>query len=450
MQRNQCLDAEQVYRHQLAELRHISSEEESSSKPGDADSSAAKRLMSAREQVDELLEQDLVGCTDRGGGPNLEQRTASFLQEAQALSVAGQALSVAAEDASDQLTVEQLTKQANALAPRIAKAREELAAAPGMDGTAAYLALKHAVSRAQAVADSEEMDELLDKVAQTRRSYLNKRVHADADRDDLSLETDTEVTQATSRFDEAARARSTELEAVSNSLEDALLGLTEAENALELDSLLAGSVAGWDVGIAVIDLESGRQIYSYNADQLFPTASTYKVYVMYDMMKKIMSGQLTWDDTIDGYPLEYCQEEMILRSENACSEAWLHQYGYDHVEEVAHQLGSTSTTFEPGEIYTNATDLANFMKKLYQGEGLDKENQELFIELLETQHYRNGMPSGLAGSAVVADKIGFLPGYRHDAGIVYGDKGNYVIAILTNNMGNPQIASISRIIYDWL
>lgn len=448
--KTQCLSAEKAYQLQLDQLEDFLTGEERVPTPKDTGSLAVERLLQAQKQADFLLEKNLPTCIEGADELTFQQRRNDYMRATLVAANVERALVVAAADVSDNETIQTVLEVEKQLNAEINQADDQLTASSYLQGTEAYEKLDKAITSAKKLIDSNQLDPVRFASTQKRREYLNKE--RDQVESDISghFEADEDINSAHTALQETVKERKAELEAASGAIEATMLDLADAENALSLDSALAGSVAGWDVGIAVIDLQTGRQIYSYNADQMFPAASTYKVYVMYDMMQKIMAGDMTWEDTVDGYRLAYCQEEMILRSENACAEGWLHQYGYDHMEQLAHKLGSTSTTFAPGQIYTNAADLANFMKQLYNGEGLDKENQDLFLDLLETQHYRNGMPSGLAGSAVVADKIGFLPGYRHDGGIVYGDKGNYVIAILTNNMGNPQIASISRIIYNWL
>lgn len=50
----------------------------------------------------------------------------------------------------------------------------------------------------------------------------------------------------------------------------------------------------------------------------------------------------------------------------------------------------------------------------------------------------------------MADKVGFLDGLLHDAAIVYSDKGDYSMVILTDGSSWDAIAEAASTIYDAL
>jgi beta-lactamase class A len=55
--------------------------------------------------------------------------------------------------------------------------------------------------------------------------------------------------------------------------------------------------------------------------------------------------------------------------------------------------------------------------------------------------YRKGIPAGVNGT--VADKVGFLDALLHDAAIVYGPHGTYVLAIMTDGSSWATIADLA-------
>jgi beta-lactamase class A len=187
------------------------------------------------------------------------------------------------------------------------------------------------------------------------------------------------------------------------------------------------------VAIVTLDLTGqGRDIY-INPWRQFTAASTYKLFVGYSMLK---SG-LVPD----------CFEGMIINSENACAQDWLSEKGFENVEEEAHAIGASGVTqFRNGDMRTSAMDLANFLSRIYRGE-LPIDNGRLIGDM-KVQRFRQGIPAGLGGNAVVADKVGFLWGLLHDAGIVYSKKGDYVQVILTDGYSWGTIAEIARKIYE--
>jgi beta-lactamase class A len=187
-----------------------------------------------------------------------------------------------------------------------------------------------------------------------------------------------------------------------------------------------------NVAIVTMDLTGrGRNIY-INQWKQFTAASTYKLFVGYSMLKS-------------GSPPS-CFETMIINSDNDCPRAWLDEKGLKNVENEAHEIGASSVTYFGNlDMRTSAMDLANFLRRIYSQE-LPIDNNR-FISAMKAQRFRQGIPAGLGGNAVVADKVGFLWGLLHDAGIVYSNKGDYIQVILTDGYSWGTIAEIAGKIY---
>ena len=67
---------------------------------------------------------------------------------------------------------------------------------------------------------------------------------------------------------------------------------------------------------------------------------------------------------------------------------------------------------------------------------------------MKRQIYRAGIPKGTGQT--VADKVGFVDNVIHDAGIVYGPNGPYILVIMTSNSSWSAIASIASQINTYL
>ena len=188
-----------------------------------------------------------------------------------------------------------------------------------------------------------------------------------------------------------------------------------------------------NVAIVTLDLtDRGRNIY-VNQWKQFTAASTYKLYVAYSMLR---SNSPPW-----------CFETMIIDSDNACPRTWLESKGLKNVENEIHAIGASAVTyFEDFDMRTSAMDLANFLSRIYRKE-LPVDNDRL-INAMKIQRFRQGIPAGLGSNAVVADKVGFLWGLLHDAGIIYSKKGDYIQVILTDGYSWETIAEIASKIYD--
>ncbi len=200
-------------------------------------------------------------------------------------------------------------------------------------------------------------------------------------------------------------------------------------------------------------MSTRTEVVSINADTDWISASTYKLFAAYDMLSEVEDGSLTLDSTLNNQTLSSCITTMIHNSDNACPQAWLRTSGYSSYEQMtskAHEIGATNTNFAYESMHTTARDLSTILRQYYDGTILNDSDRLFLINLLENQEYRSGIPSGIGSNGTVADKVGFLDAYLHDAGIVYTDNGDYIIVIMTNNSSWSTIAKASSQIYSAL
>ncbi|MGO3701985.1 MAG: serine hydrolase [Candidatus Saccharimonadales bacterium] len=198
-------------------------------------------------------------------------------------------------------------------------------------------------------------------------------------------------------------------------------------------------------GVSLVELDGQRRRASYQDDRKFTTASTYKLYVAYSTLKRVESGEMKWGDQISGSrDLAKCFDDMIVQSDNACAEALVAKIGYRPLTVDAQSIVSANTTFLDTESYkTTAGDLSTFMASLATGQiSLSKASQDRFVGALKRNVYRQGIPAGASGK--VADKVGFLEGFLHDAAIVYSPSGTYALSIMTDGSSWANIAKLTK------
>lgn len=198
-------------------------------------------------------------------------------------------------------------------------------------------------------------------------------------------------------------------------------------------------------GVSLIELDGKRRRAAFSDTQKFTTASTYKLYVGYSALKRVESGEFKWSDQISGgRNLEKCFDDMIVKSDNACAEALVARIGYAPITKDAQTIVSPNTTFLDKESYkTTAGDLSTFMASLATGQiPLNTDSKARFVDALKRNVYRQGIPAGAGGA--VADKVGFLDGFLHDAAIVYSPSGTYALSIMTDKSSWAHIAELTR------
>ena len=215
-----------------------------------------------------------------------------------------------------------------------------------------------------------------------------------------------------------------------------------------LAALLAEvSSAKGGYGISVMEL--GGRSANTNGNKQFVAASTYKLYVAYAVFKEIEAGRMSWSDGISGGKnADQCFTAMIYSSDNPCAKAFGDRIGWQNIEDMMHGLGLSNSTQLSPSLYTTANDLALFLYRVENGSLLSSSDKARLTDVMKTQIYRQGIPKGTGVS--VANKVGFIDSYIHDAAIVYGPKGPYVLIIMTNGSSWGGIADAASQIHTFL
>lgn len=249
------------------------------------------------------------------------------------------------------------------------------------------------------------------------------------------------------------------------------------------------------VGLAYVDLGSPDRL-SIMADTAFHAASTMKIPVMIEVLRRAQQGAFTLDQGIllinqfrslaDGSPFTLDAKDdgdstlytrvgqrvpvrellqlMIVRSSNFATNQLIELVGASHVTAGAHELGATRTqvlrgvedqkAFDAGLINTiTAGDLATLLTAIENGKVLSGESSALMREILLAQEFNDKIPAGLPAGTRVAHKTGEITAVSHDAAIVYpAGRKPYVLVVLTRGIRDGKesaklIADISRLVY---
>lgn len=197
---------------------------------------------------------------------------------------------------------------------------------------------------------------------------------------------------------------------------------------------------------SVTGLSGNTWSASARGSERIVAASTYKLYVAYFVLKDVQDGKRTMNDPVNGTNIDTCLTKIIVNSDNACAVALIHLMGgFGAMTNMIHGAGWSSTSFNSGDMITTPNDLANFLARLYRGELLNPNHQGYLLNLMKRQVYRAGIPAGTG--VTVADKVGFLDGMKHDAGIVYGPTGDYVLVIMSDKSEWSNVAALATKIH---
>ncbi|MDO8500496.1 MAG: serine hydrolase [Gemmatimonadaceae bacterium] len=261
-----------------------------------------------------------------------------------------------------------------------------------------------------------------------------------------------------------------------------------------IQSRVAASL-GATVAVSYLDLETGESL-AVNADAVFHAASTMKIPVMIEVLRRSQEGAFSLDQGIllvnqfaslaDGSPFSLIASEdgdtalyrkvggrvtvrelmrrMITLSSNLATNQLIALVGADRVTAAARQLGAMhiqvlrgvedQKAFDKGmNNTTTSADLAVLLSAIERGQALSPASSAEMREILLAQEFNSKIPAGLPPGTRVAHKTGEITAVSHDAAIIYPPgRKPYVLVVLTRGLresaaSGSLIADISRIVW---
>lgn len=228
------------------------------------------------------------------------------------------------------------------------------------------------------------------------------------------------------------------------------------------------------VGYDILDLTSGEH-FTHLERESFPTASTIKLAIVYELFKQVEERRIKLDETIVldrskavggtgvlvhlGTPTLSVSDYaalMVTLSDNTATNVLIDRLGMDAIAARMRGLGLPGTKLRRHMMDTaaarrgdeNVSTPAELVSLLQALQKIDPA-----IELLKKpkeSRLRRGLPDGVA----TADKPGELDGVRVDAGIVFAKNRPYVFAVMMTFLkseveGERAMEELSRVAYDY-
>lgn len=257
---------------------------------------------------------------------------------------------------------------------------------------------------------------------------------------------------------------------------------------------------GARIGIYFKDLNSGEEAGHAQADA-FPSASVFKVFVLAEMFRQIKEGRFSLFDRYEmndsvksagsgvlqhissgtAFTVEDYAVLMMIISDNTAADFLFRLVGKDNIlNNVIRPLGLNATkcdlecsrlcavcyglpedagyeAFDEAvksaerdmrcaEPYlcvmkeddtTSPSDIARMFELLYRGEWIDRESSSKALEIMKLCQTNARIPKYLPHGVSVAHKTGSMDRVANDAGIVYTEKGDYVLAVFYNGNTAP-------------
>ncbi len=228
-------------------------------------------------------------------------------------------------------------------------------------------------------------------------------------------------------------------------------------------------------GVVIKNLKTGES-YSMNEHRVFEPASLYKLWIMAEVFNQIQDGKLK-EDEILSQDVSVLNEKFHISSESAeLTEGTITL----KVRDALHLMIANSNNYaallltekirlsnvktflkennfnesflgEPPK--TTAYDIATFLEKLYKGELGSQKNTQKMIDILKKQTINSKLPKYLPQEVSIAHKTGEIGYFTHDAGIVFSNRGDYVIVVMSESdspsEAEERIANVSKAVFDY-
>jgi beta-lactamase class A len=218
-----------------------------------------------------------------------------------------------------------------------------------------------------------------------------------------------------------------------------------------------------EVGMVIKDLDMNWQI-DCNKDAPLPSASLVKIPIMLAYEYAAKDGRISLSDKVElknynkaegsgvlktfqagsVFSVEALIYLMITQSDNTAANMLIDLLGADTLNRYFAKMGLKRTNLSRRmmdfkarkngvENYTTASDMAYLLEKVYRGKLISVPVSKKCLRLLASQKINDRIPKKLPQNTVVAHKTGLENGICHDVGIVYTNKGNFLVCVLTRH-----------------
>lgn len=256
----------------------------------------------------------------------------------------------------------------------------------------------------------------------------------------------------------------------------------EKKGVTHIQSLLESSVSTlpptW--GIYIKDLKSGDE-FQFNGDETFGSASIYKLAVMYKTYDEIAKDQLKKEGSVSGdkksldiiiagenkdkiaeikepepisLEIEKALFDMITISDNYSALLLANRLGWKNINDFLKEQGLEEFNVLNETPIITPRVVGQLLEQIYTNSAVSPTYSKQMRDLLLSQKINDRIPKYLPDGVQVAHKTGELETIRHDVGIVYGQKSDYIFVFLTDSSdtktASETIALLSKRFYEAL
>lgn len=225
-----------------------------------------------------------------------------------------------------------------------------------------------------------------------------------------------------------------------------------------------------EYSVVVHNLVDGRYA-AYNETSVYYAASLFKASLLYEAYRERDAGDLDFSTKVelteeyvayDLGTLDYLELEagdMItiedaIRAMTIVSDTPSAVLIQDLIGVQADQtllnLGLQETQFLNSQLPTSARDMAWLIEAIASGEGVSNESRLEMLQLMRQEWFVEGVIAAAPSGTAVAHKTGSYADASHDAALVWGPAGPYVIVVMTDaSYDFAHVRDVAQAVYDY-
>jgi beta-lactamase class A len=238
------------------------------------------------------------------------------------------------------------------------------------------------------------------------------------------------------------------------------------------------------IGMAVVDLKTGEQAFTFNSDFVFPQASAIKIPILVEIFKKVHEGNFSLTDQISiessslvggtgilkelegelSMSIQNLSTLMIALSDNSATNILIELVGMSAINQTLEEVGAKKTRIrrkmmaieasaKERENTSTPNEAVQMLQMLYDGAFINAEISSNIISMLKkAPRHESRIADGLPDEVPIAFKPGELAGVSTEWALVLLDERPYAVAMMENykvdGEDSDSVEKISKIIYD--
>lgn len=219
---------------------------------------------------------------------------------------------------------------------------------------------------------------------------------------------------------------------------------------------------GGNKSVLIYDLDHDEQLAAYDTDEVYNTASLYKLFVVYEGYRRIQNGNWKSSDKAGntGYTILKCLDLAIRESNSSCAETLWGKIGIKNLDEIIkNDLDIYNSNIS--ELISTTNNISKIMKLFYyhpdiRDETLVNNMKDSFLNQPVTEYdWRQGLPSGFSSKVKVYNKVGWEYNTENSYWNIYNDAAivefpeqnrHFIVVVMTNKVSHKQIGELGKMI----